>query len=613
MGLMVFSPGLGADDLFLPGPQPRRLRPDEFRARLRERGLDVVAGVERFTDVTDARSYSAHLPICSPLQVFEAHLLHQGHARHLEWETEPVPDPCAGNVMLVFALAMGNGAPFPQPSGRFDLSVDGDPLMSFGLTKRSRHWAGTDSRLYYDVQQVRTATFGELFTLDEHIRDENTFVDGLVFLRLPRRLCRPGRRVRLCIDAINRHPSTNWVRIGRTNAPSLGEVVAPGLERALAGPERPRHGGRLALFGDLHNHSGQSALIDAQPPGVGAGSACGVGDRESLFRHARDIAGLDFFCLSEHDWQMSEQDWEHLGGLTEAFNSSGGTFTTLHGFEWTSSSYGHRNVYFRNEPGPMVYAADPKLPQNTIGDGLPTPTDLWNRLRDCDAPAMTVPHHMSVKQFPLSLENFYDIDFDRVAEIYSCWGDSLEHDRPVSALASRVAELAFIQSVRAGYQVGFVASSDSHDGHPGSAQGTDTRKHLFHYLGSGQTGVLVDDPQRESIFDAIAARRCFAVTGERIVACAELDGQPMGSVLEARRLSRQPTLRVAVTSFLPVERIVIYRNGEPVDRITADSATDIDLDWPDTEYQRGHKTNYFAKVVRADGEQAWTSPTWVSD
>lgn len=612
---MIYTPDPGPDRLFIPereGGGLRRLRPDEFQSQLRRGGIELVAGVARFTDIVQAHHYQGHLPISSQFQVFEAHLLSQEGANHLEWETDPLPDPCPNQVVIVFALAMGNGAPFPQPSGRFELSTAGEPLVSFTLTKRSQRWTATDAELYYDVQRVHTATFGSSFTLDENIRAENTFVDGLAFLRLPHRLCRPGRPVRLRIDATNRLPSANWVRIGRTYPPSWADVVAPGLQHALAEPEPPRNGGRLVLFGDLHNHSGQSALVDAQPPGVGAGASCGIGTRESLFQHARDVAGLDFFCLSEHDWQLSDLDWKQLTALTDQYNSGDGSFVTLHGFEWTSANHGHRNVYYRSEPGPWEYAADPDLPQNTVADGLPTPDDLWRLLRESRVPAITIPHHMAAKQFPFSLDNYYDPDYDRVAEIYSCWGDSLEHGQPISAFTARVAELAFIHSVRAGYRVGFVASSDSHDGNPGTAQGTEIRNHLYHYLGSGQTGVLVDNPDREAIFDAIAARRCFAVTGERLLACTELDGQPMGSVVDAHRLSTRPTLRVSVASFLPIEQVLVYRNGDLADRIMTGDTTQLELDWHDPAYNKADKASYFAKVIRADGEQAWTSPIWIN-
>ncbi len=604
------------DRLFVTDHQtgvPRRVRPDELQAQLLEQGVALLQGVTRFIDTANARSYRPHLPVASVAQVFEAHLVRQGGGEHLGWEAAlPPVEARPAKTVAVFELAMGNGAPFPQPSGTFELSLDGEHLVSFCLTKRSRRWRGADCEAYFDVRRVQTAALGGSFSLDEHIRDESTFVDGFMFLTLPARLLNPLRAPRLRIDAVNPLPSSNWVRVGRTYEPTWADVIVPGLDAALGGADQPSAFGRTVLIGDIHNHSGESTFIERQPPGVGAGAPCGVGSRRSLFEHARDVAGLDFFCLSEHDWQLSEEDWKHLNDLTDEFGADEGSFITLHGYEWTSPSYGHRNVYFRDRPGPWSYAADPELPMNTILDGHPTPADLWEMLRASGTECITVPHHMSAKQFPLSLDNFHDEDFDRVAEIYSCWGDSLEHAQAVSAFTGRVAELAFINSVRAGYKVGFIASSDSHDGHPGTAQGTAVRNHLFHYFGSGQVGVVVPEGSRPQVFDALRARHSFATTGENIVACTQIDGQVMGSVLQGSRLARSPVIEVHARSFLPFEELTIYRNGYPAQSIAAGEVTELDFNWTDPAYSPGDEASYFVKVVRVDGERAWTSPIWIA-
>lgn len=591
----------------------RRVRPDEVQAHLLERGIALVQGVERFVDTATAESYRPHLPVASVAQVFDARLIRQHGGAHLAWEAALPPSGARPTkTVVVFELAMGNGAAFPQPSGRFDLSLEGDHLVSLCLTKRSRRWSGTDCEAYFDVRRVQTAAFGSSFTLDEHIRDESLFVDGFLFVVLPPERLSRHRPPRFRLDAHNPLPSENWVRVGRTYEPTWADVLVPGVEEALAPNEPPSVFGRSVLFGDIHNHSGESAFVDGQPLGVGAGASCGVGTRNSLFEHAQHVAGLDFFCLSEHDWQLSDDDWKQLNELTDHYGSDERAFITLHGYEWTSPSYGHRNVYFRDQPGPWSYAADPSLPMNTVLDGHPTPRELWEGLRSSGVECITVPHHMSAKQFPFTLDHFYDEHFDRVAEIYSCWGDSLEHAQAVSAYTGRVAELAFINSVRAGYKVGFVASSDSHDGHPGTAQGTAIRNHLFHYLGSGQVGVLVPERARPAVFDALRARQSFAVTGERIVACTQMEDQLMGSVVESSRLRRSPALEIHAESFLPFETLTIYRNGQPAETIPTGDVTTLDLTWTDPSWARGDEASYFVKIVRADGERAWTSPIWIA-
>jgi hypothetical protein len=217
---------------------------------------------------------------------------------------------------------------------------------------------------------------------------------------------------------------------------------------------------------------------------------------------------------------------------------------------------------------------------------------------------------MSAAQFPLSLENHYDSRYDRVAEIYSCWGDSLQHDPRLMLGAHHVPELAFIHAIRDGYRLGFVANSDSHDGHPGNAQGTPVRNHLFHHYGSGVTGVLVSERSRSAVLDALRARRSFAATAAGFAVATSLEGEPMGSDIPIARLPDHPTLFVEIVSDVPVASVEVYRGGYLVDtcRLTDQTAR---IEWIDDAGKPGQATSYFTRVIREDGETAWSSPHWV--
>ena len=61
------------------------------------------------------------------------------------------------------------------------------------------------------------------------------------------------------------------------------------------------------------------------------------------------------------------------------------------------------------------------------------------------------------------------------------------------------------EGLRQGHKFGFVASTDHHAGFPGS-------------YGDGMAAVLAEEKTRESIWEAIKARRTYAVTGDRIYA-----------------------------------------------------------------------------------------------
>ena len=67
----------------------------------------------------------------------------------------------------------------------------------------------------------------------------------------------------------------------------------------------------------------------------------------------------------------------------------------------------------------------------------------------------------------------------------------------------------------AGLRFGFVGSSDDHAGFPGA-------------YGEGLMAALVSDFSRDGIFEAIRARRTYALTGDRIELDFSVDGAPMG-------------------------------------------------------------------------------------
>jgi len=582
----------------------RRLRPEELVDVVRRRtGVQLLAGFERLVEARGQASYDGVVPIASASHLTDAHLIRQEPGAELTWETARVGDHAGGHdVVFIFPMAMGNGSPLPQPSGQFDLYLNDRRILAFTLTKDSQRWLGEGCCLYFDLRQVRATAFGAALTLDEQLREEAVFVDGMALLSVPPGLLPPGRPARLRVVPVQRLPSRRWFRLGRPLHPFLTDHLEPGLSALLTPKRPPRVGDHQLLFGDLHAHSAESLARD--------GDGCGEGSREELFAFARDVAGLDLFCLSEHDWQMNDRDWKELTAVSDRFDEPG-RFVTVPGYEWTSPSYGHRNVYFRDAGAAMFGSVGLGVPVNRILDEAPRPTDLWRHLDDQGVAAITVPHHMSVAMFPLSLEQFHHPGYDRAAEIYSCWGDSLEHHRPVSTYAERVPELAFIHAIRQGHRVGFLASSDSHDGYPGVAQGKASHPHLFHDLGSGRVAVLADRQDRHAVFEALAARRCYALTGPRIIVDMSLDGHPMGSEVDAADLPARPAIHLDLATEAMLDRVDIYRNGWRVDTIVL-SGRRQELSWTDPDPQPGGDVSYFAKISRADQECAWTSPIWVN-
>lgn len=593
-------------------PQPETLR------LIRERtGIDVINfdvfgdGGAIFAPNDGCRRYDVtSKQVASSSLALSAHILDGNAGNTLTWFSHVVPaNPCELACFIV-NFSMGNGSPIPQPTGVFELSVGDTRIAELALVKESRIWESDNGLAGFYVTRVDATAFGMNFDLDEMLTRESTFVDGHLVVIVPKGLVSPGEPARLTLRYVGRVPTRQWCRVALGLRPLAVDTHLEAMRWTLSAPPRWSPEGYQLLFGDLHNHSGESIFLSDIPDGKGAAGPCGTGDRDSLMRFARDVAGLDFFCLSEHDWQMDARDWAHLRGLTEAYNSR--KFITMHGFEWTSNTYGHRNVYFADTPGPLHFSRDPYTNQSARPADSPTPAELWAYLRGLELPSITVPHHMSAAQFPLDMARFHDPQFDTVVEIYSSWGDSLEHGRPVSMGAARIKELAHIHSLQRGVRSGFIASSDSHDGYPGLAQGRlPSRGHIFHHLGSGLAAVYVKEDGRAGLFEALTSKRSFAVTCSGFTVWATLDGQPMGSALSRRRLPNRPVYRLSIRSTVPLREAVIYRNGEPIEKLDLAGRTECDIDWRDDKPGAEAAQSYFTRVLRIDCETAWSSPVWI--
>jgi hypothetical protein len=284
---------------------------------------------------------------------------------------------------------------------------------------------------------------------------------------------------------------------------------------------------------------------------------------------------------------------------------------TLHSYEWTSCNYGHRNIYFRERGAPLFRSSLDEVAYGTWRVDNPTPTDLWRYLDAVGVDSITAPHHPSVALFPVEPGDHFNEKYDRLIEIYSSWGSSEAGSRPtfedISLVADRFTNHGVIDFLEAGHQFGIVASSDAHDGHPGQAQGTDRRPQLYHYLGSGRTVVLAESLDRDSIFDALKARRAYATTGEPI----EL-GFSYGEKLMGQTCARTgEPFKISVRGTHVITRVDVIRNGQVV---FSESPLNHEFvaEWFDHE-PSGRATDYYYVAVRqSDGERAWSSPLWVA-
>jgi hypothetical protein len=368
--------------------------------------------------------------------------------------------------------------------------------------------------------------------------------------------------------------------IGRSNP------IAPGFGLADQGLS--------VYFGELHSHCGLS----------------GDGHRpiDFAYRYARDVTGLDFCALTDHE---GGKDWAATLRAAREFLDPG-QFVTFVGYEYSRGRrFGHRNVIYRDDDGTH-----------------PTPLDtheLWKDLPE--GRALVIPHHPNTHSESGTLLGrwvwtdwaAHDPRFQRLVEITQLRG-SFERDVPdgrdvVLGGRGSSAQDALAQGLR----VGFAGGTDNHRGMPGSRLdnmgGVDPRE----FRTGGVTAVWAPELTREALFDALHARRTYATTTARILVDFRVNDAPMGSEI-ARPADGRVRIRAAAIGTAPLAAIEIVRNNAAVYRYEPRGAQAASFEWEDTlgsAAREGEVTlpegshYYYLRLRQEDGERAWASPVWV--
>ncbi len=575
----------------------------EIRAEvLRVYNADLVEGFGEISEWGRAHRERDHVASFTDARC--AYFVHQDGRHHLQFHTGPVPEGTGAEwVIFVFSVGTGMGSMLPQPSGRFDVSLSTDDvhteLLSFNVTKESRVWRRDDVTLAYDVRRHDWAPGNCPMKLDAHITEESDATYGVMTLRLPKSMVTEGVPARIDIVPSNRQPSHRWFKmdVDMFARPIFKCDIEPAIKACIAGPTPPSVGHRKVYFGDVHAHTGEEH---------GAGRSCGLGTLDENYAYGRDVAGLDFMAVTEHDWQIrDEDDWQARMAQMDEWDEPG-RFVVIPAYEWTSAKYGHRNVYYR-DTGRPYFNNKPGPGHNSISSESRTPAELWAALRECGARALTIAHHPSTGFFPVDW-SYMDAEFDRLVEVYSSWGNSEYFGAPFAGNASdRLPGLGALDALMMGHRLGLMASSDGHDGNPGNAQWSYRQQHLQHRLGSGFIAVLTEELTREAVWDAMYARSCYATTGTRIALDFRVNGAIMGSEIEAPA-DGVNVIEASVTGTAPLERLELVRNGETVlEKPCRGMAETLSVEDAGPE----GPCFYYLRVIQTDGEMAWSSPVWV--
>lgn len=306
-------------------------------------------------------------------------------------------------------------------------------------------------------------------------------------------------------------------------------------------------GTRLA-HADLHNHS---LLSD------------GRGDPEVAFRSMR-AAGLDIAALTEHTRMASAFEgggyvdrpqslgpligidqgrWDILGELADGAGEDG-RFVAIRGFEWSSPSLGHVNVWFSDgwtdpfRTGGMAPsdAGTPPLREGLsrlrpalrhrllqaierAPAGPPAMAGLFDWLAEGSGPAAMggfnhpgrdsgMFAHFALD--PAALSRMVSIEAFNRSDDYLFEGIDRGAGSPINRCLNQ------------GWRVGLAGVTDEHGSEWGFQEG------------QGRTGLWVSDLSRSGVRRALFSRRFFAAKVPGLALDASLDGWPMGGTAPLR-------------------------------------------------------------------------------
>ena len=295
-------------------------------------------------------------------------------------------------------------------------------------------------------------------------------------------------------------------------------------------------------WGDIHNHCdityGYGSLENALTAAKKQLDFCSV-TPHAMWPDIPEVTPESAYLVRFHQEGFAKiaQNWEGVKRTIEAANRDG-EFVTFHSYEMHSSRYGDHHLV---SPDPALELIQADSPQEAA------------RRQKCAA--IAVPHHIAYSPGYRGIDwSAFDEAISPVVEVYSKHGGGMkdEGDFPyLHTMGPKDSRNTAYAGLRGGKRFSFIASTDHHAGFPGS-------------YGDGKLAVLAEEKTRKAIWEAMLAGRTYAVTGDKIRCEFSVNEMPFGSRIP---YSDRPIIRYAVTGGGALDRIVIYRNLQPIEII----------------------------------------------
>jgi len=317
-------------------------------------------------------------------------------------------------------------------------------------------------------------------------------------------------------------------------------------------------------FGDLHNHTEFSD---------------GSGIPREAYDYARNKAGLDFFAVTDHCYNISQEEWERTRAVADSANEDD-AFVALWGFEWTSDIYGHSNVIGTDDYCSINDSAADSFDE--LCDWLST----RNGVAFFNHPNHRVYHGFS---FDGCSEKFVGMELWSMEDDFWTY---YYHDGMITDDNNRG---YYDEALLRGWRIGAAGGGDNHF----STWGT---------MNDYRLAVVAEACTRKAVMDALEHRRFYSTLDKNLRLSFRVDGREMGSTVSGE--SHTLTVKASDDDGESFTNLVIYNMRH--DTVVADSleTTNIDTSY----FLTSEMPDYFyLKVTQQDEDEAISSPVWVQN
>jgi hypothetical protein len=331
--------------------------------------------------------------------------------------------------------------------------------------------------------------------------------------------------------------------------------------------------------GDMHRHTDLSQDFKYD------------GSLFEVYRYGLDAAGFDYIAPTDHQTGYDQEfSWWQNQKYVDLFFVAG-RFTPLFAYERSLRfPNGHRNVVWATR-GTRTLPIPADEASGKVGAKA-----LYDELRRTNG--ISMPHSSATDQGTNWRDN--DPQLEPLVEIYQGYRASYEYEgAPKAATAlNQHAQKSGWQpegfwwnALAKGYKLGVQASSDHWSTHISYAC------------------ILVEQPTREGLLDAMRKRHAYAATDNIILDFRARDGSSEYIQGDDFTAAGNPKLFLHASGTATIKQIDVISNKRFLYTSRPASKT-VSFEFSDPNPPSGESW-YYVRVMQEDGQIAWSSPIWV--